>query len=81
MFNRVFEVGRREWDFNITNPVAMVKRPKVRNARSRRLSPAEEARLMTELEAQERRDDGRYRSGGVRNIWVKLTSIVYLSSI
>lgn len=71
LMHRVFEVGRKEWGFNIDNPVSMVEKPKVRNARSRRLSPDEEARLMRELQAQERGPGGTYLLGGTRNIWVR----------
>jgi integrase len=71
LLHRVFEVGRKEWGFNIDNPVSMVEKPKVRNERSRRLAPDEETKLLRELELNGRSENGQFERGGVRNPWVK----------
>lgn len=41
--------ARREWDINITNPVALIRKPPSPQGRDRVLSPDEEARLLAEL--------------------------------
>lgn len=41
------EIARREWGFHLpSNPVKAIRRPSISNARSRRLSPEEEQRLL-----------------------------------
>ena len=71
LFARVFEVARREWGIAVSNPLAELSRPIVRNERTRRLSQTEEDALMVELEGQERGDHGCLEPGGVRNVWIK----------
>jgi len=41
--------ARREWDINITNPVALIRKPPSPQGRDRVLSTDEEARLLAEL--------------------------------
>ncbi|MFM0007262.1 site-specific integrase [Paraburkholderia dipogonis] len=41
--------ARREWDINIANPVALIRKPPSPQGRDRVLSADEEARLLTEL--------------------------------
>lgn len=71
LFSAVFEVGRKEWGIHIENPVRMIDKPAVNNERSRRLSPAEQEKLMAELDKETRNPDGTLAAGGVRNIWIK----------
>jgi integrase len=71
LFSAVIEVGRREWGLHIENPISMISKPSVRNARSRRLSPEEEILLMAELDKETREPNGQLAAGGVRNIWIK----------
>jgi len=47
--------ARREWDINVPNPVASVKKPKAGAWRDRTLSPDEEARLLLAAEPKGRR--------------------------
>jgi integrase len=80
LFSAVIEVGRREWGLHVENPIAMVSKPTVRNARSRRLSPEEEALLMAELDKDTREPNGQLAAGGVRNIWIKPLVLVALET-
>ncbi len=51
IFQQVIEQARREWGINLhDNPVRLVKRPKVQDARERRFEEDEEARLMAALD-------------------------------
>ncbi len=51
IFRQVIEHARREWGISMPeNPLALVSRPKVQNARDRRLEPNEEAYLLAALE-------------------------------
>jgi integrase len=51
LLNHMLEVARREWGISIpSNPVAEVTKPKLNNARTRRLKPGEWLRLRAELE-------------------------------
>lgn len=50
-------IAKREWGYDLAeNPVEMVKYPKIRNARSRRVSDHEIVDIVSALEAIERRD-------------------------
>jgi integrase len=52
IFRQVIEHARREWGISLPeNPLSLVSRPKVQNARDRRLDPKEEAYLFAALEA------------------------------
>ena len=46
LVSAVFEVGCREWGLNIANPISMISKPTVKNARERRLSPAKESLIL-----------------------------------
>lgn len=51
LIRHALEVARREWDMDLpTNPLDRVKRPKLANARDRRLGPGEYERLKVALE-------------------------------
>lgn len=71
LFSAVLEVGRKEWGLNITNPISMIKKPSVKNARSRLLNPDEEILLMAELDKDTRAANGQLSPGGVRNAWIR----------
>lgn len=43
--SHLFTIARKEWDIPVDNPVKDIRKPKVSNARSRRLEGDEEARL------------------------------------
>jgi integrase len=63
-------VAQREWQAIATNPVHGIRKPSPNRSRERRLSPREEARLLSELTPSERLSDGTWPRG-IRNIWVK----------
>lgn len=47
LLSHLFNTARREWGMeSLANPVELVKKPTVRNARNRRLEPGEEERLL-----------------------------------
>lgn len=51
LIRHALEVARREWDMDLpTNPLDRVKRPKLSNARDRRLRPGEYERLKVALQ-------------------------------
>lgn len=52
----VINHARREWDINVPNPVASVRKPKPGAWRDRTLSADEEARLLTAVEPKGRRN-------------------------
>jgi integrase len=52
LIRHALEVARREWDMDLpTNPLDRVKRPKLANARDRRLGPGEYKRLRIALKS------------------------------
>jgi len=52
IISHAIEIARREWGFHLsTNPVKAIRRPSISNARSRRLSPEEEQRLLNACDA------------------------------
>ncbi|NUA26303.1 site-specific integrase [Cupriavidus basilensis] len=68
LISHVLNVASKEWDVHVAvNPVATIRRPRESRGRARRLSPAEEARLLAELSASPRNDLGHYEKGGSRN--------------
>jgi integrase len=71
LISHVINVARKEWGIHIENPVSMIRRPPENRARSRRLSPDEEARLMVELTLTERAENGTYTAGGTHNPWIQ----------
>ncbi len=71
LFRRIIDVARREWNIHTPeNPLANVKHPKVRNARTRTLNPGEREYLLAALELAERNDDGTF-GASARNYWIK----------
>lgn len=70
LLSHVINTARMEWGIHIDNPVLHIRKPKENRPRSRRLSPAEEERLLDALEDEGRRDNGHFGSGA-RNIWIK----------
>jgi len=49
LLSHLFNTARKEWGMeSVANPVELVKKPKVQNARDRRLEPTEEERLLAE---------------------------------
>jgi integrase len=58
VISHLYTIAAKEWGIPVTNPVRAVSLPSVNNARSRRLEPEEEKRLMAELAKS-------------RNPWVK----------
>lgn len=44
--SHLFTIARQEWDMPVTNPVQSIRKPKVSNARTRRLEGDEESRLL-----------------------------------
>jgi integrase len=41
ILSNLFGIARREWAIDVANPVLLVKKPTIRNARTRRLAPGE----------------------------------------
>lgn len=65
IFRQVIEHARREWGISLPeNPLTLVSRPRVQNARDRRLEPDEETYLLAALEAGGTGDKAR------RNPWM-----------
>lgn len=69
LLSHIFNVARKEWDIPITNPVGDIRRPKENRGRSRRLSPQEEARLISALQPSIRNSAGRFT--GPQNPWME----------
>jgi integrase len=49
LISHVFVVARSEWGYPVTNPVAEIRRPRVRNQRDVRISPEVIVRIAAEL--------------------------------
>ena len=50
LIHNVIDVARRDWGYQLpTNPIALVRKPRIQNARDRRLRPGELQRLETAL--------------------------------
>lgn len=68
LLSHLFNTARKEWAMeSLANPVELVKKPTVRNARDRRLEPGEEERLLNALK----------HSG---NKWIKSLSILAIET-
>jgi integrase len=52
IFSHLYEVARKDWGINCINPVKQISKPKVDNARERRLSPLEEVYLLRVLDTR-----------------------------
>ncbi len=53
VLSNLFNIARREWALEISNPVEMVKKPVVRNARTRRLNAGELEKIIAATESNE----------------------------
>ncbi len=53
VISNLFNVARREWALEITNPVELVRKPIVRNARTRRLNAGELEKIIAATESVE----------------------------
>ena len=70
LIGHVLNIARKEWAIHMDgNPVSLIRRPRENRARTRRLSPSEEQRLMVELAPSPRDEHGRFEAGGSRNDW------------
>lgn len=69
LLRSALNVARRDWGFNLENPVSLVRRPKLNNARSRIFIADEETRLLAALANEGRDRHGRLGSG-TRNPWI-----------
>ncbi|MBC8721431.1 site-specific integrase [Paraburkholderia sp. 31.1] len=77
LIGHVLNVARKEWDVHIdVNPVSLIRRPRENRSRTRRLSHDEEKRLLAELAASPRDENGRFERGGSRNDWVRPIVII-----
>ncbi len=71
LFQQVIDQARREWGIALAdNPVRLVTRPRVQNARSRRLDAKEEEYLLGTMAGSTGCDDDGKLSGGTRNPWI-----------
>ena len=71
LIGHVITIAREEWGIPLeVNPVSLIRRPKENRSRARRLSSAEEKRLLDELAPSPRDENGRFEPGGCRNEWV-----------
>ncbi len=53
ILSNLFNIARREWALEISNPVEFVKKPVIRNARTRRLNVGELERIIAATESNE----------------------------
>lgn len=53
VLSNLFNTARREWSAEVANPVEMVKKPVIRNARSRRLAEGELEKIIAATESRE----------------------------
>ncbi|HDR8990011.1 TPA: site-specific integrase [Burkholderia vietnamiensis] len=81
LIGHVLNVARKEWGVHLeTNPVSIIRRPRENRARSRRLSPDEERRLLAELAPSPRDEQGRFEPGGSRNDWVRPVVVIAIET-
>jgi integrase len=80
LLSHVFTIAAKEWGFPLTNPVAMIRKPKSGLARDRRLHDGEEELLLEHCDTQEMRSliilaiETAMRRGeivGLRRAWIK----------
>lgn len=70
LLSHVLNVARKEWGVHMdVNPVSVIRRPRENRARTRRLLPGEEQRILAELAVSPRDGHGRFSEGGCRNEW------------
>lgn len=67
LLSHLFETARKEWGIEVDNPVKKISKPKVDNARQRRLSEEEERYLLAALD--EPGDAVKVTEGDRRNEW------------
>jgi integrase len=67
LLSHLFETARKEWGIEVDNPVKAIKKPKVNNARDRRLSPEELDYLLDALDNPG--PSTQVEAGDRRNIW------------
>ncbi len=70
LLSHLFEVARKEWGVEVDNPVRKISKPKVNNARSRRLGPDEMRYLLAALD--EPGCSVKTKAGDRRNEWTPL---------
>lgn len=70
ILSSMFNHARREWEQNIGNPVADIRKPSPSRGRDRVLEPGEECRLLAALSGGGRGDNGQFHEG-TRNPWLK----------
>ena len=70
LISHVLNTARREWGVPIDNPVSSIRRPRNNRARRTRLSAADETKLLSALECNDRGKDGRLVAGA-RNHWMR----------
>ena len=81
LLSHVLNVAKMEWGVHFeTNPVSLIRRPRENRARTRRLSPGEEQRLLAELAPSPRDGHGRFEAGGSRNDWVRPVIIIAIET-
>ncbi|BCF90120.1 site-specific integrase [Paraburkholderia largidicola] len=81
LLGHVLNVARREWGVHMdVNPVSVIRRPRENRARTRRLSPGEEQRILAELAYSPRDHHGRFANGGCRNEWALPAVIVAIET-
>lgn len=68
ILSHLFSIASKEWGMGITNPVAMIRKPKVNNARERRLGEVEERYLLAAMG-----DSGK---GNLSNTWLRPMTIL-----
>lgn len=79
-FNQAIETARKEWDLiDIRNPISNIRKPTVKNNRSRRLSGHEEEQLLQAFEPAIRQPDGTY-GPGIRNQFMKPVFILAIET-
>lgn len=67
LLSHLFETARKEWSIEVDNPVKKISKPKVDNARERRLSTEEWRYLLTALD--DPGDAVKVKEGDRRNEW------------
>jgi len=72
LISHVFETARKEWGIEVDNPVRKISKPKVDNARSRRLSAEEEHYLLAALD--DPGDGVKTRETDRRNVWTPIVT-------
>lgn len=68
LISHVCNIARKEWDIPVENPIGDIRRPKHNRARTRRLSLAEQERLISALTPAERASTGLFT--GPQNPWM-----------